>query len=87
MHPQSLPDLTGKGQAAYSERCLLYPHHHLILLPTVTFIALVDTAEGEAENVTPTRRRQERDMPTKTCHLIIMVSSCGLALLDSFGRD
>lgn len=45
-------DVTGKGHAALSARRLQFPP---VKLSTATFIALVDTDEGESENVTPAK--------------------------------
>lgn len=50
---------------------------------TATFIALRGTDEGEAESVTPAKRRQVRDMHRESRHLVIMLTSCGLTLFDN----
>lgn len=76
MHPQSLADFTGKGQAAlFREVFTASFKSYLAKLSTVTFIALMDTDEGESENVTP----------AKSCHRVIILRSHRLTPFDSFG--
>lgn len=62
MRPQSLADLTGKGQAALSREVFTASSEsYLAKLSTVTFIAPADADEGESENVAP----------AKSCHRVI----------------
>lgn len=76
MHPQSLADYTGKGRAALSREVFTASFKsYLAKLSTVTFMALMDTDEGESENVTP----------AKSCHRAIILRSHRLTPFDSFG--